>query len=125
MIQDKGAEVVMVGMPIVKNPTFRRRIAKANDVVKSATESTNTHFLSIWNLSATRNGHYREEIRVRGQTRPFRQSDGVHFSRSGAKHVAKGIFNELQSIYNWKPPTAAPNPSTIRFVQRCVAATWE
>ena len=101
-IQSQGAEVVMIGMPIVRSERFRDRIIYANGLVRDAAAETGAYFIPTWSLSTTSAGEYREEIRVGKQTHQFRISDGVHFTRAGAWHVAKGLHARLEELYPWQ-----------------------
>jgi hypothetical protein len=106
-LQKDGAEVVMIGMPIVENRGFRNRIQNANSLVKEAAEETGAHFISIWDLSTSPNGAYKTEIKSNGRIRKFRHPDGIHLSRAGASFIAKGIYEKLEGLYGWDIDAAA------------------
>jgi len=100
-IQSTGAQVVLLGMPIVRATGFRERIVYANAMVKAATEQSEAHFLPTYDLSTTSSGAFRKEMRVGKRTRAFRQSDGIHFSRVGARFVADEVYNMLLGLFPW------------------------
>ena len=94
-VQAQGTELALVGMPTVRSGIFRKRLARANKIVENAAQENGASFVPIWELSLDENGRYREEMRINGQTKPFRQSDGIHFSRDGARYVADGIHESV------------------------------
>ena len=103
-IQEQGIEVALIGMPIVRSPRFRKRLAYANQLVAEVAEETNSLYITTWEVTADSDGRYRDSIRVNGRTLKFRHQDGIHLSHAGSKFVAKDIFAQLSKEYPWETP---------------------
>lgn len=99
--QARGAEVVLIGMPIVRSRHFKRRLENANAIVKSVANEMDALYISVWEETADRDGNYTEELRLRNKTIKFRSDDGIHLSYRGAKMIAKYLFEELNKRYPW------------------------
>lgn len=99
--QARGANVVMIGMPIVRSKRFQSRLATANAIVKEVALENDAHYISIWEATANSNGQFVSQFKKSGKQFKFRSDDGIHLSYNGAKYVAEFIFDELQSIYPW------------------------
>ncbi|MEC7984296.1 MAG: DUF459 domain-containing protein [Myxococcota bacterium] len=99
--QSQNAQVAMVGMPIVRSGSFRKKIAYANRLVQQVSKESNVQYISLWEKSSTPKGNYKADLTLNGQTYRFRQEDGVHLSYMGAKYIANHIYDELNQKHRW------------------------
>jgi len=116
-VQQYGAKVVLIGMPIVRSQRFSKRLAYANNLVSSVAEITESTFIPIWDVSTDSDGNYQESIRVDGRTLKFRHEDGIHLSHAGSQYVARDIFEKLKVEYPWETlsnSSSASIPAQIR-----------
>ncbi|MEC8380548.1 MAG: DUF459 domain-containing protein [Myxococcota bacterium] len=99
--QKLGADVVLIGMPIVRSKKFQRSLLNANQIVKSVAEETGAHFISTWEKTSDSSGRYTEALRLSNKTIKLRHDDGIHLSYKGAQFLAKYLAKELTEIYPW------------------------
>jgi hypothetical protein len=112
-IQAQGIEVTLIGMPIVRSPRFRRRLAYANKLVAEVAAETNSLYITTWEVTSDAKGKYQDSIRVNGRTLKFRHEDGIHLSHAGSKYVAKDIFAQLSKEYPWETPETTNGTASI------------
>ena len=116
--QARGAEVVMIGMPIVRSRKFQRSLLNANQIVKEVASEKGAHFISTWEKTADKAGRYTEALRLSNKTIKLRHDDGIHLSYKGAQYLAAYLVEQLKARYPWdkdqKPPvsTQAKPPKT-------------
>ena len=102
---DEGIGVVMLGMPIMRSPTFRRRIVHMNEITQAAAEGyvdktdAPVFFLSLHEMSATEDNEFQAEIEYEGRTRRYREEDGTHFTRFGATLAAAELAVMLEELF--------------------------
>ena len=102
--------LVMMGMPIMKESGFRKRISHLNEVVRVAVEHAAqedgalVQFLSVHDLTADADGSYMEIAEVRGRRRIIRATDGAHLTRDGADLVAGQIVEILSRSFTFELP---------------------
>jgi hypothetical protein len=104
IFRDAGAEVVVVGMPIMRSPTYRRKMERLNRVTRQAVEGMGQWYISTWEMTATPAGEYTEHWTIDGRNRVFRASDGTHLSNWGAIYVTR----ELMRIVSERWGTCRP-----------------
>ncbi len=101
-----NADFVMLGMPIMRSKAFSAKMKRLNRVMKSATESAGGLFIPTWKMAATPSGKYRKTITYRGKRGLMRTSDGVHYSRLGARFVVEQVLQEIERHYALRSPKA-------------------
>jgi len=99
----RGAEVAIVGMPIMRSPRSSERVQRINAITKRAAEAVGATYISMWEIAADEKGKYREAIEHRGRRGPMRQSDGWHFTRLGGEYVAERLLELFERHYWLKP----------------------
>ncbi len=95
-----GAKMVFMGMPIMRDPKFRKNISMVNDITRQAAEKDGAFYLSIWEHSSTQHGEYQSIVSHNGRRGLFRNRDGVHFSKLGARYIARHLAQDLNALYN-------------------------
>jgi hypothetical protein len=100
----KGAHVIVIGMPIMRSASFSKRMERVNRVTRAATEAAGGIYIDQWDLAATDDGRYREQVEIDGKRRLMRHTDGIHYSRWGAIHVARGLVPRLESHLRFAAP---------------------
>jgi len=110
LFRHNGIPLVMMGMPIMKESGFRKRIAHLNEVVRVAVEHAAqedgalVQFLSVHDLTAAADGSYMEIAEVRGRRRIIRATDGAHLTRDGADLVVGQIVEILSHSFTFELP---------------------
>jgi hypothetical protein len=95
-IRARGAQAVMIGMPIMRSPDFSERMKRLNAVTERATETAGGIFLDQWDLAAALDGKYRERVDEKGKSRPMRLEDGIHYTDAGGRYVAAHLLSRLE-----------------------------
>jgi hypothetical protein len=92
----RRAKIAMLGMPIMRDPGFSRRMAHVNRLTLEGVREGGGVFIPTWDLAAESDGTYRKAVVIDGETGLMRLPDGIHYSRLGAKYVAKQVGQELE-----------------------------
>ena len=103
--QDGGAQVVIVGMPIMRAPSYRAKMERLNDVTRRASDARGAWYISTWEMTSDDNGEYAESIELDGTSRAFRADDGTHLSLHGAIYVTRELVRILGERYRFVPST--------------------
>ena len=91
-----GALPVWIGMPVMRDPGFTKRIERVNRVTREAAEAGGGRYITMWDLAANADGSYRVEVEVEGRRSLMRLEDGIHFSRPGAQFLADQLAIRLE-----------------------------
>lgn len=102
-IRERGADAVVVGLPVMQSPRFSQRVERLNVVTERATTAAGGRHLTTWDLAADESGQYRVEVSWRGETGLMRLPDGVHYTRLGARFAAERIAWRLERQYRLLP----------------------
>ena len=94
--QAGGADVVFLGMPNMRSKKFAKKMRYLNKVQKSAAEEKGALWIPTWSLSSDAKGKYRKLVRIGKKRALMRTSDGVHYSRMGARFVIKNVLQKLE-----------------------------
>lgn len=110
-VQDGGADLILVGMPIMRSDKFTKKIRWLNDITRDAVEGSGGQYVDIFDLAADDKGAYVAEVRFEGQSGRMRMDDGIHFTRLGGQHIAHHLAHRLaQTVV--LPPRGAPAPDS-------------
>lgn len=99
----RGAQVAIIGMPIMRSARSSERVQHVNAITKRAAEEAGATYISMWEIAADEKGNYREAIEHGGRRGPMRQSDGWHFTRLGGEYVAERLLELFERHYWLKP----------------------
>lgn len=92
---ERGARVVVLGMPIMRSRSFRSKMSRLNAVAEGAVLDAHERFVSTWDWTADEHGEYRGTAIIDGRERVTRADDGIHMTVHGAHDVAARILDEL------------------------------
>jgi len=96
VVKERGARLVMIGMPAMRDRSFSRRMKRVNGIVREQMERLGETYLSSWELTADAEGEYRKAVTIDGTTGLMRLSDGKHYSKLGARVVAEHAIERLE-----------------------------
>lgn len=108
-----GADVVMLGMPVMRKASFKKKIKRLNRVTKQAAEEEGALFISTYEMASTKKGAYKQTIEFNGKRGLMRTSDGIHYTRLGAKFIVEQVMQIVQRHYRFvdpEPELAVPQP---------------
>ena len=111
--REHGADTVMIGMPIMRSPKFSKKMRRLNRVMKAATEAAGMLFVPTYRKASTADGTYRKTVEFRGKRGLMRTSDGVHYTRLGARYMIEQVLQRVERRYRLEPKDA-----TLASVQR-------
>jgi hypothetical protein len=104
----KGARVVWVGLPVVRDTNRRELIRRQNDLFEQAAQEVkNVSFLDTWKLYSTPDGGYTAYIHVNGNVVQIREADGVHFNSTGYELLARAAVALAEKDFKLTPKAVA------------------
>jgi uncharacterized protein len=95
MMEDGGAQAVLVGIPIMRAKKLSQQVDRLNSVSQKATEAAGGTYVSSWHITADSDGKYRGAVQINGKEKMIRAGDGVHLSNYGAEYVAGEIIKAI------------------------------
>ena|GEM_PF-5466055 len=104
MAYEAGADVAFLGMPNMRSKKFAKKMEYLNRVQKQAAEKKGAVWISSWSWTSDRKGKYRKSIKLGKKRGLMRTSDGIHYSKLGAKFVVGNMLAQLESKYSWSRP---------------------
>ncbi len=122
----RGAAVVWVGMPPMKDQSFSGQMRTLNEVFRlEAARHAAVVYVDSWSLFAGPRGGYAPYL-PDGSDREqmVRTSDGVHLTVAGGIRLAAAVFDAMRTLWDRPPapPTPSPSPAPISSVPGAPAA---
>lgn len=96
---DAGAELVIIGLPSMRNEKYGARIARLNSVVEKHAQQAGGVYLPTWNITSGNHGSYLASIKYNGKNINMRQKDGIHLSNGGAGYVSDWLMGEMGKLF--------------------------
>ncbi|MBM3528410.1 MAG: DUF459 domain-containing protein [Alphaproteobacteria bacterium] len=94
-----GVPVFWVGLPSLRGPKSTSDMLYLNDLFRTRAEKAGIAFIDIWDGFVDESGRYVVQgPDFEGQTRRLRVSDGVHFTKAGARKLAHYVEREIRRI---------------------------
>ncbi|MGO9133138.1 MAG: DUF459 domain-containing protein [Methylovirgula sp.] len=103
----KNAKIPLlwVGLPIMKNERFSAEMASLNDIYREHAAKAGATFIDVWDGFGDENGRFTTYgPDVSGQVVRMRSSDGVHFTKAGARKLAQFAETEIRRILDASKP---------------------
>ncbi len=103
-ITAKGGQLVMLGLPIPRDPALAARWAKMNEIQKTEAEKRKglVAYVDLFDKLVDAKGNYADFLPdAAGQLQRARSSDGIHYESQGATIVVDAIIeaiNELATV---------------------------
>jgi len=110
--RDHKLPVVWVGLPTMRTERYRADVLAFNDIYRRRVSAAGATYVDIWEAFSGEDGDYVVTgPDVGGELVRLRTSDGVHFTKAGARKLAFFADKEIQKIVASKqeklPPPAA------------------
>jgi hypothetical protein len=94
--QARGTTLIWIGMPIMRDPGFERRMAVVRAAQREACHARGVTYLDLVPPSVDEAGAYTENKKDdKGRWRTFRGDDGVHLTVYGSEWVAEIVLFTL------------------------------
>jgi hypothetical protein len=102
----RGTTVIWIGMPVMRDPGFERRMAVVREAQREACQARGVTYLDLVPPSVDAAGAYTETKKDdKGRFRTFRGDDGVHLTVYGSEWVAEIVlFTLLEEKPTWMDP---------------------
>ncbi len=113
--QEKRLPMLLVGMPIMQSPRAASDMLIVNALLKERAGRAGVAFIDIWEGFATEKGEYASTgPDVNGAIVRLRTSDGVLFTRAGARKLGFFVGKEvIDRLGNERPPEVAALPTDL------------
>ncbi len=100
-----GIPLIWVGVPITKDDGFADAMASLNDITREAAAKTGAVYVDTWEAFSDDNGDFSSYgPDVNGQTVRLRASDGIHFTKAGARKLAHFVVAHVLRALDGKTP---------------------
>ena len=109
IFRDRNIPLIWVGLPIMNYERLSADMLEFNALFKKAAEETGARFIDIWEAFADDRGQFSSYgPDVNGQMARLRASDGIHFTRAGARKLAHFVERDMRRIFEAMQPAAEP-----------------
>jgi uncharacterized protein len=100
----RGARVVWLGLPVVRNQERWPTLERQNGVYARAARSVpNVSFLDTWDMFDAPDGRYTTYYRQEGTVLEVREADGVHFNATGYELLARAVTDLATDEFGLDP----------------------
>jgi hypothetical protein len=109
-LKSKGVPVFWVGLPSIRGTRSTADAVYLNDLFRARAERAGIVYVDVWDGFVAESGKYSSYgPDVGGQPRRLRSSDGVFFTRHGARKLAHYVEREIRRFMNNRTvPVALP-----------------
>lgn len=109
-LKGKGVPVFWVGLPSIRGTRSTADAVYLNDLFRARAERAGIVYVDVWDGFVDESGKYSSYgPDYEGQTRRLRSSDGVYFTRYGARKLAHYVEREIRRFMNNRAvPVALP-----------------
>jgi hypothetical protein len=112
-LKSAGVPVIWVGLPSQRGTNASADSAYLNELYRSQAEKAGIVYVDIWDGFVDEDGRFSPQgPDYLGQTRRLRASDGVYFTKFGARKLAHYVEREIErSLSSQRVPVALPVPA--------------
>jgi hypothetical protein len=112
-LKSAGVSVIWVGLPSQRGTNASADSAYLNELYRSQAEKAGIVYVDIWDGFVDEDGEFSPQgPDYLGQTRRLRTSDGVYFTKFGARKLALYVEREIErSLSSQRVPVALPLPT--------------
>jgi len=110
-LKSGGVPVIWVGLPSQRDTDATADSSYLNELYRSEAEKEGIAYADIWGGFVDEAGNFSPQgPDYLGQTRRLRSSDGIYFTKFGARKVAHYVEREIERIVGKSMPVALPVP---------------
>jgi len=112
-LKSAGVPVIWVGLPSQRGTDASAESAYLNELYRSEAEKAGIVYVDVWDGFVDEDGKFSPQgPDYLGQTRRLRTSDGVYFTKFGARKLAHYIEREIErGLSSQRVPVALPVPA--------------
>ncbi len=98
-MKSAGVPVFWVGLPSIRGQKSTSEMLYLNDLYRTRAEKAGITYIDVWDGFVDEGGRFTVQgPDFEGQTRRLRVSDGVHFTKSGARKLAHYLEREMRRV---------------------------
>jgi len=111
VLKSRGVPVIWVGLPSIRGQRSTSEASFLNELYRARAEKAGIVYVDVWDGFVDEGGRFiLQGPDFEGQTRRIRTSDGVHFTKAGARKLAHYVEREIQRLAARGPvPVALPS----------------
>jgi hypothetical protein len=110
-LKSAGVPVIWVGLPSQRSTHATDDASYLNELYRSAAERAGIVYVDIWDGFVDEDGRFSPQgPDYLGQTRRLRTTDGVYFTKFGARKLAHYIEREIERMISKEMPITMPAP---------------
>lgn len=109
-LHDHGAQVIWVGLPIMRSAGYDANVRHLNAIFREEAEAAGAVFVSSRAASADPEGAYSGYLEENGIPRLMRADDGIHFTMRGYRRLALPVVQTLEAVIE-DPELGRPEPT--------------
>src|SRR5690606_38272764 len=111
VLKSERVPVIWVSLPPIRGPKSRADLSAINDIFRAEAQTTGMAFVDIWEGFLDESGDFSSYgPDVIGQVRRLRSSDGVFFTKAGARKLAHFVDREIKRLLSHDRPISLPVP---------------
>jgi len=108
-LKSKGVPVFWVGLPSIRGTKSTADASYLNDLYRARAERAGVNYIDVWDGFVDETGKYSNfGPDYEGQMRRLRSTDGVYFTKSGARKLAHYVEREIRRYMSNRVPVALP-----------------
>ena len=109
----KNIPLIWVGVPITKNSDFADDMAAFNDIYREAAAKTGATYIDTWEAFSDDDGDFDAfGPDVNGQTVRLRTTDGIYFTKAGARKLAHFVEAPIRRDLDGKGIASTGKPGS-------------
>jgi len=109
-LKSKGVPVFWVGLPSIRGTKSTADAVYLNDLFRARAARAGVNYIDVWDGFVDEAGKYSNfGPDYEGQMRRLRSSDGVYFTKSGARKLAHYLEREVRRYMSNRGPVALPS----------------
>ncbi|MBX9711364.1 MAG: DUF459 domain-containing protein [Xanthobacteraceae bacterium] len=109
VLKTKGVPVLWVGLPAVRGTKATSDALFLNALYRDVAGKTNITYVDVWDGFVDESGRFLQQgPDFEGQIRRLRSSDGVYFTKAGARKLAHYTEREIRRVLASRTPVALP-----------------
>lgn len=112
VLKSANVPVLWVSLPSIRGARSTSDAQYLNELYRSAAERAGIIYVDVWDGFVDEQGRFTTRgPDFEGQIRPLRTSDGVHFTKYGARKIAHYVERDLRRVLTAPMPVALTTPA--------------
>jgi hypothetical protein len=114
VLKTKGVPILWVGLPAVRGTKATSDMLFLDALYRDVAGKTGVTYVDVWDGFVDESGRFLQQgPDFEGQIRRLRSSDGVYFTKAGARKLAHYTEREITRVLASRAPVALPTESAV------------